>query len=176
MANTFVITGNNTTTFGTALNKNQTGDFFNSGSGSTIIGIGGNINVTGLNTTDPTLPGTDTNTTIELTTGTRVTPPIDGVKDTFTLDGSNNSLTNTSAITASTIKFTVLGTGGKNTVSLTDVTTSKITADIGVTGNAGGNTVFIDNVGVGGTATNTVAIGGSGNKVTLSPRRISFFR
>ena len=90
------------------------------------------------------------------------------MKDTFTLDGNKNSLDDTTATTGSTIKFSVLGNGGANTVNVTDASTSEITANIGVLGNAGANTVFIDNVGANGTATNTVAIGGSGNKVTLN--------
>src|SRR6202044_2127793 len=110
----------------------------------------------------PTDPATDSNTAIILDS---TTPPINGVKDTFTLDGNKNSLSDTTATTASTITFKVLGNGGANTVDVTDASKSTITADIGVgaTAPAGGNSVFIDNVG----GTSTVAVGGPGNKVTL---------
>ena len=169
MANSIWITGNDEAVFGTSLNKNQTDNFLNSGTGNTFTGIGGNINITGVASSGvPTDPPTDSNTMIILTTGTHVSPPINGVKDTFTLDGNKNSLTDATATTGASIKFSVLGNGGGNSVNVTDANTSKITADIGVLGNAGGNTVFIDNVGAHGTATNTVAIGGSGNKVTLN--------
>jgi hypothetical protein len=180
MANSIWITGSGQQVFGTSLNKNQTDNFLNSGVGNTFTGIGGNINITGIASSGvPTDPASDSDTTIILTTGTHVTPPIKGVSDTFTLDGDANSLTNTTAkgttpITSSTIKFTVLGNGGGNAVDLDDVSLSKITVAIGVdkTANApaGGNVVFIDNSNEGGagTATNTVSVGGSGNLVELN--------
>ena len=167
MANSIWITGSGQAVFGTSSNKNQTDNFLNSGVGNMFTGIGGNINITGIASSGlPSDPPTDSNTTIDLTSGSP--PSINGVKDTFTLDGNKNSLDDTTATTGSTIKFSVLGNGGANTVNVTDASTSEITASIGVLGNAGANTVFISNVGANGTATNTVAIGGSGNKVTLN--------
>ena len=164
MANSIWITGSGQAVFGTSLNKNQTDNFLNSGVGNTFTGIGGNINITGIASSGvPTDPATDSNTAIILDS---TTPPINGVKDTFTLDGNKNSLSDTTATTASTITFKVLGNGGANTVDVTDASKSAITADIGVgaTAPAGGNSVFIDNVG----GTSTVAVGGPGNKVTLN--------
>jgi hypothetical protein len=166
MANSIWITGSGQAVFGTSLNKNQTDNFLNSGVGNTFTGIGGNINITGIASSGvPTDPATDSATAIILDS---TTPPISGVKDTFTLHGNKNSLTDTTATNGSTITFKVLGNGGSNTVDVTDASKSTITADIGVDGTAnapaGGNTVFIDNVG----GTNTVAVGGPGNKVTLN--------
>ena len=166
MANSIWITGSGQKVFGTSLNKNQTDNFLNSGVGNTFTGIGGNINITGIASSGvPTDPPTDNNTTVNLTSAS---PPINGVKDTFTLDGSNNSLSDKTATTGSTIKFSVLGNGGANGVNVTDASTSKITVAIGVdstaTAPAGGNTVNISNIG----GTNSVDIGGAKNAVTLN--------
>jgi hypothetical protein len=166
MANSIWITGSGQAVFGTSLNKGQTDNFLNSGTGNTFTGIGGNINITGIASSGvPTDPPTDSNTAIILDA---TTPPINGVKDTFTLHGNKNSLTDTTPTTGSTITFKVLGNGGANSVDVTDASKSTITADIGVdataTAPAGGNTVFIDNT----HGTNTVDVGGPDNKVTLN--------
>ena len=133
MANNNWITNSGQTVFGAALNKNQTDNFLNSGVGNTFIGIGGNINVTGIaRSGSPTDPATDTNTMIELTSSQ--SSSIKGVSDTFTLDGKQqpHSSTTTTPIQNSTINFTVLGNGGDNNVELGDVTNSKITVAIGI--------------------------------------------
>jgi hypothetical protein len=170
MANSIWITGSGQAVFGTSLNKNQTDNFLNSGVTNTFTGIGGNINITGIASSGvPTDPATDSNTAIILTA---VSPPIQGVKDTFTLHGNTNSLVDTTDTRNSTIKFTVLGNGGDNTVDVTDARKSTITVAIGVDGTAtapaGDNNIFIDNSAAGGTATNTVSVGGSVNTVTLN--------
>jgi hypothetical protein len=167
MPNSNWITGSNQVVFGAALNKNQTDNFLNSGASNTFVGIGGNINITGIASSGlPTDPATDTNTAIELESSQSAS--IKGVSDTFTLNGSDNELFNVSPIQNSTIKFTVLGNGGDNVVDLGGVTNSKITVAIGVdksaTAPAGDNSVFIDNVG----GTNKVNLGGSDNTVTLN--------
>ena len=166
MANSIWITGSAQAVFGTSLNKNQTDNFLNSGVGNTFTGIGGNINITGIASSgSPSDPATDSNTMINLTSAS---PPINGVKDTFRLDGNKNSLSDTTATTASTINFSVLGNGGANAVNVTKADTSKITVAIGVDGTAnapaGGNMVNISNI----SGTNSVAIGGTKNSVTLN--------
>ena len=84
------------------------------------------------------------------------------------MDGNKNSLSDTTATTASTINFSVLGNGGANAVNVTKADTSKITVAIGVDGTAnapaGGNMVNISNI----SGTNSVAIGGTKNSVTLN--------
>ena len=122
MANSIWITGSNQNVFGTSLNKNQTDNFLNSGQMNTFWGIGGNINITGIASSgSPMDPATDTNTTINLTDST---PPILGVTDTFTLDGSGNALNDLTATKNATIKFTVLGTGGGNSVDVSSASNS----------------------------------------------------
>src|SRR5580658_4313207 len=128
MANSIWITGSGQDVFGTSLTKNQTDNFLNSGVGNTFTGIGGNINITGIASSgSPSDPATDSNTTINLTAHS---PPIKGVSDTFTLDGSNNALNDLTATQNATIKFSVLGNGGANSVDVTKATTSKITVSI----------------------------------------------
>ena len=151
MANNVVITDSVVVVFGTALNNTQTDNFFNFGTGNTIVGEGGNINVIGLTT--------DSNTAVILNS---TTGAITGVTDNFTLDGNTNSLTDSTATSGSTINFTVNGGGGANTVDVTNASTSTIT--VSATGPAGGNSVTIDNAG----GTNTVSLGGLVNAVTLN--------
>jgi hypothetical protein len=175
MANNVVITDSGVVVFGSALDNTQTDNFFNFGTDNTIEGEGGNINVTGL--------ATDSATTVVLNS---VSGAITGVSDTFTLDGSANSLIDTTPTAASTINFTVLGNGGFNGVDVTNAPGSTVTVKVGVDPTAfapaGHNTVDIDtlpggtnNVSLGGAdntvdligSTNTVSIGGAGSTVTL---------
>ena len=80
-----ILTGDREFVAGSALDAAQTDDFFNLGTGNTIVGLGGNINVTGL--------GPDSDTTVYLTS----TSPLsnEGVTDRFSENGSDNTLTNT---------------------------------------------------------------------------------
>ena len=157
MANNVVITDSGVAVFGSALDNTQTDNFFNFGAGNTIEGEGGNINVTGLTT--------DSNTMVNLNS---LTGAITGVSDTFRLDGSKNSLTDTTPTTASMINFTVLGNGGSNSVDVTNAPGSTVNVNIGVdpsaTAPAGHNTVYIDTLPGG---TNTVSLGGPDNMVNL---------
>jgi hypothetical protein len=152
-----ILTGNGEFVAGSALDNTQTDDFFNLGAGNTIVGLGGNINVTGL--------GPDTATTVYLTS---VSPAGNvGVTDTISENGSGNTLSNdffgtVAPITGSTISFTVNGNGGGNTVDLTQSSTSTIT--VSANGFGGGNNVTIGNTG----GTNTVSLGGLLDKVTLN--------
>ena len=109
-----ILTGDGEFVAGSALDAAQTDDFFNLGTGNTIVGLGGNINVTGL--------GPDSDTTVYLTS----TSPLsnEGVTDRFSENGSDNTLTNTffgtTAPIHGPISFTVNGNGGGNTVDLTE--------------------------------------------------------
>ena len=177
MANNVVITDSGVVVFGSALAIPQTDNFFNFGTGNTITGEGGNINVTGLMT--------DSNTAVVLNS---LSGAITGVSDTFTLNGSKNSLTDTTLTTGSTINFKVLGNGGTNSVNVTDASSSTVNVAIGVdpsaTAPAGHNNVHIinaygtNNISLGGPSntvntvwaigsTNTVFAGGPGSSVTL---------
>ena len=156
MANNVVITDSGVVVYGSALAIPQTDNFFNFGTGNTIIGEGGNINVTGLLT--------DSNTTVNLNS---VSGAITGVSDTFTLNGSKNSLTDTTPTTGSTINFKVLGNGGSNSVNVPDASSSTVNVAIGVdptaTAPAGHNSVTLYNMG----GTNTVSLGGPDNTAWL---------
>jgi hypothetical protein len=185
MANNVIIPYSGVTVVGTAQDNTQTDNFYLlGGSSNRIVGIGGNINVTGLSP-----PGTDTGNSVYLYS---YLGSISGVMDDITLNGSGNSLTNImpkgmiTPITGSTINDTVLGNGGFNTVNLTDASSSTISVNIGVdpsaTAPAGHNGVTIINMGgtnsvsLGGPdntvysvgSANTVSIGGPGGNVTLN--------
>lgn len=177
MANNVVITDSGVVVFGSALAAPQTDNFFNFGTGNTIIGEGGNINVTGLMT--------DSNTSVVLNS---LSGAITGVSDTFTLNGNKNSLSDTTLTTGSTINFKVLGNGGTNSVNVTNANHSTVNVAVGVdpsaTAPAGSNNVHIvnafgtNNISLGGPtntvntvfaigSTNTVFAGGPGSSVTL---------
>jgi len=153
-----ILTGNGEFVAGSALDNTQTDNFFNLGTDNTIVGLGGNVNVTGL--------GPDSATTVYLTS-TSPASNVD-VTDSIVDNGSGNTLSNDffgmiAPITGgSTISFTVNGPGGGNTVSLTD--SSDSTFNVTANGIGGSNTVTLGNSG----GINTVSLGGSLDKVTLN--------
>jgi hypothetical protein len=157
MANNVVITDSGVDVFGSALDNTQTDNFFNFGTDNTIIGVGGNIDVTGLTT--------DSATTVYLTS-TSPASNVD-VTDTFIENRSDNTLSNDLVTPApitdgSTISFTVNGPGGGNTVDLTQ--SSDSTINVTANGIGGSNTVTIGNSG----GTNRVSLGGTLDSVTLN--------
>lgn len=163
MTNNILLTDSNVFVSGSAQDNTQTDNVADSGTGDTIFGIGGNLDVTGAGNPVNT-PPSDSNTTIFL--GQSSTPDIAGVTDNFTLDGSANSLLSLASVDNSTVNFTVLGNGGGNTVGLSG-SNSTVNVNIGVdpsaTSPAGGNTVDVNNAG----GTNTVNLGGPNNVVDL---------
>lgn len=96
---------------GSAIDNTQTDQFILTGSGNFVESIGGNIKVTGINTTTF---GPDTNSTVMLSESDAITANIN-------VHGNNNSVVGVGDLTDSTVNFTVSGLGsgvGGNSISL----------------------------------------------------------
>jgi hypothetical protein len=96
---------------GSAIDNTQTDQFILTGSGNFVETIGGNVKVTGINTTSF---GPDTNSTVLLSESDDITANI-------AVHGNNNSVVGVGDLTGSTVSFTVSGLGsgvGGNSISL----------------------------------------------------------
>jgi hypothetical protein len=171
--NNVLITDTGKTFYGTAVKNSQIDNYSLEGANDTIIGEGGNLNVTGGQ--NPFTGAWDTNSSIYL--NSLFNAPITGVTDKITLDGSHNTLsnatpqpgTNIEPIQGSTITFKVVGAGGYNSVDLENLSNSTVNLTVGTSepfpyGADGHNTVEVNNSG----GTTTASVTGPNNDVTLN--------
>lgn len=165
---------------GSAIDNSQTDQFILTGAANFVETIGGNVKVTGINTTTF---GPDTNSTVLLSESDDITANI-------AVHGNNNSVVGVGDLTGSTVNFTVNGLGsgvGGNSISLNNFggsttaslagpndvvilnsdATNVVSTGADVTGH--GNAIiaigapFDDNFG----ATTSVTAAGSGNEISV---------